>query len=301
MPTVVQDDKIRDGLVQSLKTKYEKERVGIHLTDLICPRLTYFRKVNGDELDERDVVFYALGSGEGEVIEQLLGRKSEIMIIKDGIIHTVDSLTFEDEDMVPVEIKTTRSERAEKVEDVVRPHYLFQLGAYCSALSVRTGILIVLMLNLARVKVFRVTYSDRELQEIRGEILRRRDLLIKGLEERDPTIVPSVMNDPDLNWKCDNCRFREECEEAERGWRRFKFVQPLIQGKGYEAKLVQTLEKYKADLLAEYKVHRDQENNVVAVSVKGTDDSVRDVRRLCEWINERLIEVNLSSAVFGGR
>ncbi|MEM4168778.1 MAG: hypothetical protein QXY99_01675 [Thermoproteota archaeon] len=288
MPEIVNDETVKAMIIDGLKKKYEGQRVGVHLTDLICVRLTYFRKREGDNLSERDIVFYALGAGEGEVIEQLLGDKREVIVIKNGVVHTVDAITFVDDSIFPVEIKTTRTERVEKVDDVVRPHYLFQLGAYCSALSVSTGFLVVLMMNRGEVKVFKVNFSSEELENIEREVSRRKDLLLKALQEDDPTIAPSVLNDPDLNWKCNECRFREVCVEAERGWRRFKFSSPLDIKRGFAAKLLDRLEKYKQKLELDYRIDYDGEKNVLAVSVKGTDLSVEDVKDLCQWINSKI-------------
>ncbi|MEM3361504.1 MAG: hypothetical protein QXV85_09920 [Candidatus Bathyarchaeia archaeon] len=288
MPEIVNDETVKAMIIDGLKEKYERQRVGVHLTDLICVRLTYFRKREGDSLSERDIVFYALGAGEGEVIEQLIGDKREVIVIKNGVVHTVDAITFVDDSFFPVEIKTTRTERVEKVDDVVRPHYLFQLGAYCSALSVSTGFLIVLMMNRGEVKVFKVNFSSEELENIEREVSRRRDLLLKALQEDDPTIAPSVLNDPDLNWKCNECRFREACVDAERGWRRFKFSSPLDIKRGFAKKLLDRLEKYKQKLELDYRIDYDGEKNVLAVSVKGTDRSIRDVKDLCQWINSKI-------------
>jgi len=287
MPKIEDEPKIRNLLIQALERKYSEERVGIHLTDLICPRLTFFRKSYDNRLTEKDVVFYLLGSGEGELIEQLVGDHSEIIVIENGVIHTLDAFVFEDNTIVPVEVKTTRAERE---DNVVRPHYLFQLGAYCSALKVSAGILVVVMLNVGKVKVYRVKFDEKELQNISGEVAKRKNLLLKALESGDPSIASSVLNDPDLNWKCMSCGFREMCKSVEDGWRFIEFVSSIDSNRGYAAKLRAVLEEERLKHGLEYTILFDESGNVKGVKVRGNAEHVDHVRRFCDWVNERLLE-----------
>jgi CRISPR/Cas system-associated exonuclease Cas4 (RecB family) len=287
MPKIEEEPKIKNLLIQALEKKYAAERVGIHLTDLICPRLTFFRKTLDNSLTEKDIVFFLLGSGEGELIEQLVGDHNEIIVIKGGVVHTLDAFLLEGDTIVPVEIKTTRAERE---DNVVRPHYLFQLGAYCSALNVSTGVLVVVMLNVGKVKVYRIFFDEKELQNIGEEVERRKNLLRKALESGDASVAPSVLNDPDLSWKCVSCNFRDMCKSIEEGWRFIDFVSPLDPNRGYAAKLRGVLEEERLKHGLEYELLLSEDKSVKGVKVRGKVEHVDHVRRFCEWVNEKLLE-----------
>jgi hypothetical protein len=74
-PKIELDRAFKSSVLDSLKARYEEERVGIHATDLLWPRQAVFRKLQGSKVSERDAVFFALGAGEGEVAEELMGGR----------------------------------------------------------------------------------------------------------------------------------------------------------------------------------------------------------------------------------
>jgi len=47
--------------------------------------------------------------GKGEVAEELMGRRREVVVLHNNVIHTIDSIVQEYGKLVPVEIKTTRA------------------------------------------------------------------------------------------------------------------------------------------------------------------------------------------------
>lgn len=206
--SVEEDRSLKDKLFNSLGTKYARERSGIHASDLIFPRLSVFRKLtNSLQLTEKDVIFFALGRGEGEIIEQLLGERSEVVVVDDGIIHTIDSLQNEGDKPVPVEVKTTRAKTLEP-----RKHYLLQLGLYCLALKQRVGCLMVVGLNVPEIKSYRITFNLGAIRKLREE---RKKEILTAIKRKDPFLASCVWNDSDLNWRCRECEAKAKCESFE--------------------------------------------------------------------------------------
>ena len=205
---------LKNMIISRLKAKYERERIGLHVTDLIWPRLYVFRKLERPNLTEKDVLFYALGSGEGEVLEAIVSEKREVAIEKDGIIYTPDAIIKVEEKNVPVEIKTTRQTEGE----LVRQHYLLQLASYCTALEVDMGILLIIQMNNTEnpLKVFNIKFEDEELECLKKILKERRQSVEEALAKRKPELAPCAISDPNLNWKCKHCRWRTRCDGIER-------------------------------------------------------------------------------------
>ena len=211
---IEKEEKVKNMVISRLRAKYERERIGLHVTDLIWPRLYVFRKLERPSLSEKDVLFYALGSGEGEVLEAIVSEKREVAIEKDGIIYTPDAIIRVEDKNVPIEVKTTRQTKGE----LLRQHYLFQLASYCTVLDVNMGILLIIQMNNTEnpLKVFKIVFDDGELENLKKILKKRRQLVEEALAKRKPELAPCAIGDPNLNWKCKHCRWRTRCEEIER-------------------------------------------------------------------------------------
>jgi len=215
-PKIEEAQNLKRHILGRLRAKYESERVGVHATDLLWPRLAVFRRLESQELTERDLLFFALGQGEGEVIESLISDKREVIVIDGDIIHTIDCFIHENGSLIPVEIKTTR---AQNNESLIKPHYLLQLGLYCLALNVNYGYLVILKLNDNKqpLHAYKITFSEEDLGRLFDWREERKELLLKALEYRRPEIAPCCWSDPNLNWKCKYCQYQDKCREIEEG------------------------------------------------------------------------------------
>jgi CRISPR/Cas system-associated exonuclease Cas4 (RecB family) len=162
---------------------------------------------------ERELSFYSVGQGHHSILEGLHNADREVEHVWEGIQGHLDLLDHE----TPVEIKTTRSFRHD-----INCHWIIQLAFYCAMRGVNRGKLIVLYLFPERatkkkpnpsadmIETFNIDFPD--IERIRQELLRRRDLLTKALEANNPTLAPTVRNDPESNWLCRNCAYRVECD-----------------------------------------------------------------------------------------
>ncbi|MEM3873017.1 MAG: hypothetical protein QXE05_10715 [Nitrososphaeria archaeon] len=208
------ETRLKETMISRLQTKYEQDRKGLHVTDLMWPRQYVFRKLEKTCLSEKDVLFYALGSGEGEVLEEIVSEKHEVSIEKYGIIFTPDAIIELEDKIVPVEIKITRQTRGEPI----KPHYLLQLASYCMALEVNMGILLIVQLNRTDnpLNVFKIRFNGSELENLKKVLIERKVMVEKALKEGKPEIVSYVLDDTNFNWKCRKYQWRTRCEEIEK-------------------------------------------------------------------------------------
>jgi len=222
-----------------------------------------------------------LGAGEGEVAEELIGRRREVMVIHNGIIHTVDSIVDERGRLIPVEIKTTRASPPS-----VKSHYLLQLGMYCLAMNVDYGKLVIFYLNNGVIEAYNVKYPAEALTEIEKFEVERRDSILEALRLKDPLKAPYVAGDPELDWKCLSCQYWTKCGGKHV---RFKvmFPEPLMAGRGYEAMILR--EALRAgEYGCDVKVLRNQADEIIGVEASGDIVKLVPLRRAVEDVQSRL-------------
>ena len=280
-PKLEADDVFKAHVLEALKARYEEERVGIHATDLLWPRQAVFRKLQGSRISERDAVFFALGAGEGEVAEELMGRRREVVVVHNGVIHTVDSVIVEGGRLVPVEIKTTRASPPS-----VKNHYLLQLGMYCAAMHVGRGKLVILYLNEGVVEAYNASYSHELLKQIDSYELEKRQEIERALRLKNPMEASCVAGDPDLDWKCLTCQYWQKCSGRHVSFRA-EFPQPLMPGRAYETALLS--EALRAgEMGCKVNILRSGSGEVVGVEASGDVVKLVPLRRAAEEIKAKL-------------
>lgn len=280
-PELEKDEELKARVIKALKAKYEEERVGIHVTDLLWPRQAVFRRLQGSKVSERDAVFFALGAGEGEVVEELMGRKREVVVVHNGVIHTVDSVIVEQGRLVPVEVKTTRASPPS-----VKGHYLLQLGMYCAAMHVNHGKLVILYLNDGLVEAYNASYSSEALAKIDAFELEKKQEIERALRLKNPMEASCVAGDSDLDWKCLTCQYWRKCSGEHVSFR-VEFPQPLVPGKAYEAALLS--EALRAgEMGCRVSVLRSRSGEVVGVEASGDAVKLVPLRRAAEEIKTKL-------------
>ena len=65
---------------------------------------------------------------------------------------------------------------------------------------------------------YSVRFEDGEGERLKRWLLKRRDLLKKALEKKDPSILPRFYDPFNSNhfWKCRFCQYKAECEAIEK-------------------------------------------------------------------------------------
>jgi hypothetical protein len=105
---------------------------------------------------------------------------------------------------IPVEVKTTSTPIDTKDLLQYRPTYIEQLGMYCAMVNAHEGEIIIYQRqreespSTSPLVVYHVTCPD--LEAIREEMRRRRDLLVQALISNDPSNLPVC---PWFNKQCD--------------------------------------------------------------------------------------------------
>ncbi|MFU8796326.1 MAG: hypothetical protein ACNA7X_03385 [Dehalococcoidia bacterium] len=194
---------VKDALMQGLKTRRPPHRVSV--TDLTNLKQAYFRRKHPEIVPplEKQQLMWA-GTGFHKTFGSAVSSEEylEQFIEADGVVGKVDIY-----ERIPVEVKTTSTPVDTEKLLKQRPSYVEQLGMYCAMVGAHEGEIIVYqrqadqMSTAPPLLVYHVTFPD--LEEIRVEMRRRRDILLEALISNDPGNLPAC---PWLNRQCDYAR-----------------------------------------------------------------------------------------------
>lgn len=222
----VLDDTFRSELYNKLRNHLTHTREGIHVSDLINPLRAYFEKTNPSPLTEDEIGFFTAGRAHHELLQLIFpGQNVEVEddIEWEGILGHIDVVG----DREPTEIKTSRAWYITEPEKLWEENssYIRQLSYYCAIKNSPYGKLIVFLLAnrvrrddgsncmLPRLTVYRIKFHD--LEGIRDEMRKRRDLLKYALENKKPELLP-----PCPEWACKagehGCKYKSICPEMKR-------------------------------------------------------------------------------------
>lgn len=190
---------------------YTERTPGAHVSDLVlCLRKSAARK-DGlvPDFSPSDLLVFAVGHA---IQDYITGRAPETPLYKDGVSGNCD---WVDPDGNPWEVKATYASAARNVQD--NQHYFDQLGAYCHMMGKTRAYLAVFYINgyydfqrkkpregavpgeRAVLKVFEVTWTKEELEELWDELTDRADMLASAFHWKD---LPIQMH---YTWECDYC------------------------------------------------------------------------------------------------
>jgi len=206
---------ILEQLYDSLYEEYNKERTGIHVSDItLCPREGCFRKLDPKPLTNTDLNFFTSGKAIHEALQSLVKKypdrfELEKEVKLGDIVGHID--IFDKTNHIPIEAKSAR------VKTMTEPkaHYLKQLEAYMALTNADTGIILVQCLLNYEDKPFiefehNMTAEQREqtLQQLKKDARE----LKAGILEQNPALVRHINYDLTLNWKCRYCPYAKPCE-----------------------------------------------------------------------------------------
>ena len=197
---------VKDALMQSLKTRRPPYRISV--TDLLNLKQAYFRRKYPEIVPplEKQQLMWA-GTGFHKTFGSAVSSEEylEQFVEAEGIVGKVDIY-----EKIPVEVKTTSTPVDTKDLLKYRPNYIEQLGMYCAMVNVHEGEIIIYQRPAEEspppLTVYHITFPD--LEAIRTEMRRRRDLLVQALISNDPSNLPVC---PWLNRQCD---YSEVCDCA---------------------------------------------------------------------------------------
>jgi hypothetical protein len=186
--------------MQSLKTRRPPYRISV--TDLLNLKQAYFRRKYPEIVPplEKQQLMWA-GTGFHKTFGSAVSSEEylEQFVEAEGIVGKIDIY-----EKIPVEVKTTSTPLDTKDLLQYRPTYIEQLGMYCAMVNAHEGEIIIYQRPAEEspptspLVVYHVTFPD--LEAIREEMRRRRDLLVQALIANDPSNLPVC---PWFNKQCD--------------------------------------------------------------------------------------------------
>ncbi len=201
---IARNESAEAALFASIRDKWDGQREGIHLTDLLYPRQKYWQVNDPKEPTDEQIMYWLTGKGhENVLLNQGVytpGRPAET----DGIIYSVDA----EADEIPVEVKTRRAYLARDDDEALTRYdsYLLQLKSYLALRGQITGRLLVWCLaqkqddgyrTRPELRIYDVEITPEEGKEWKAELVARRTALENALESGDWSNLPLC---PD--WMC---------------------------------------------------------------------------------------------------
>jgi len=199
---------------------------GIHASDLLDPRLAYWKTVIPKPLSERTVWFFVIGKILHHFVIDVHVPGIVDANTTDSGANEVSGILFspdlDDEEGHPIELKTTRSQSEPDDDSLQRVYhnYLEQLTIYMVLKNTTRGYLWVLYINLKNrtsqtfpePRCYEVTMTTEEFLRLEQQIFATRDMLKTAIEAKNPTTLPLCRT-----WLCgDTCSWWRECSPPER-------------------------------------------------------------------------------------
>jgi hypothetical protein len=237
---IQRNSEFTDILLSNLLQKHnERAREGnvVHVSDILpttCIRRQYYTRKFPDmaPLNHESVHHFVRGEASEFIITQLAGLGvSQAELNMDGIIAHPDIM---DNDLV-VELKDTVNGKRLDFSDTTFRSYLRQLLYYLTITSIEKGI-ISIRYNIKELRWIRrdsqgndyfirpanardvgieswqviLPKDDIARELLKNEMVRRKDLFVKALEENDASILPRIPEHM-RNYKCKWCEFYNKC------------------------------------------------------------------------------------------
>lgn len=197
------------------------EREGIHASDLLDPRLAYWRKVKPLPPTQREVMFFLIGRVLHEIVLQHDTGEMDLGSIEHpdlGIIYSPDD---KDTKGRPIELKTSRAKYEPKGwRDL--DNYLEQLLIYMAAMGAKEGRIDILYLSMLddpnnkfvqtstpQLRSYGVKISKKDLEYFKSQVKSTAEELKLAIKLGKPEMLELCRE-----WKCGarNCPYWKDCK-----------------------------------------------------------------------------------------
>lgn len=242
-PIKVISSRLMNELKSSLFVEYNKERIGIHVSDLIyCSRESVFRKLNPQTVTDKELNFFTSGQAIHTAIQTLakyhkkyeIEKEIEFIPSENEYTKDIDGIKdlkisahidlFDTVNNIPIEAKTARKARLGIYnkntrtwsEETPKSFNVTQLKIYMALTDSDKGFLIYqLLMNFEDnpFTMFEITMTKEERIELLKWLTIEAVNYVKALKERNPALARHVAGDNELNWKCTSCRFNQQCTD----------------------------------------------------------------------------------------
>lgn len=179
---------LRDDLLAKVKAPSRRRRISV--TDLLNPRHSYFKRLHPEIVPTlKQQQFMWSGSGFHDDFQRAVSKEEyvEQFVEWEGVVGKID--IYEN---YPLELKTTGRSFDPVDLPGLRPSYIEQVGMYCAMTGHDRGHLVIYSRDAKNgggaLRAYELFFTD--VEAIRAEIRRRRDLLTAALERNDPSALP---------------------------------------------------------------------------------------------------------------
>jgi hypothetical protein len=213
---VQQNHALTSALLKEMMEHIEDpERVNQHpsVTDLIdCLTKTYYNTEDGGKLEMTDQtkMYFLVGLA---LESALLPKRKEKPLygVTDGIHYHVDS---QDGDLI--ELKSTRMS-IKNVEEEFSPRWLRQVKGYLYAIGQRAVDIGVIYIIPGDFRVYRVTFTQMELDIHWDWMKKRRDVWNQAkIERQAPKAFAYNDGASRDSWECKSCQYKMICDVRSR-------------------------------------------------------------------------------------
>lgn len=168
----------------------DNAREGVHLSDLLNPRRSYWQRVLPMAPNKAAVLYWVAGRGH----EDALGRIANLVVTEQRFMHGISFRPDFQWESDPTEFKTRRRNLPALGEEaVVYDSYLDQLRGYAALQKTLRGRLVVFSLlekvnpndpkspSEPELAVYDVTFTEQDIAEEEARLLSRRDGFMNAL------------------------------------------------------------------------------------------------------------------------
>jgi hypothetical protein len=200
----------------------EDRTPGWHVSDVLDPRLGYFKRLTKSGIPDRLLNVFMVGKVAHGIIELIHNEGEGGIHTSDAGTREIDGISYSPDafasDESPIEIKTTRSfylpKQAYLPDDQTYHMYLEQLLAYMALENKVIGRLTILYLNLKdeegktapQFYVWKVETSPEALTAYRSVVFKVKRSLDEATEKKSAEGLPLCRA-----WKCKDCDFWDLC------------------------------------------------------------------------------------------
>ena len=229
-PILINNSRLMTELKSSLFIEYNKERTGVHVSDiLLCMRETVFRKLRPEAVTDRELGYYTSGRAIHEAIQNLAKHFPKYEVEKE-INYQVDDVLiikahidlYDKENNIPIEAKTVRNSRLGTYnkatrswsEETPKSFNVEQLKMYMSLTNADIGYIIYQLLldyDNFPFRIYEVKMTKEERKDMLDKMVGNAYHLQINIDERTPQNTKHIFNDKDKNWKCAYCKYNQEC------------------------------------------------------------------------------------------
>lgn len=192
---IKRDRKTEKKYVEKIRRSYEsRERSGVHVSDLLDPRMAYFKKLFPLEITDREIGYFLSGECLHWAIQSRLGIETEKKIELGGVEGSIDVFL----EGIPTELKSARNWT---IPDLPAEHYVDQVLSYCAITGSRIGNVWVFFLCPNRdytgtktthpeFRLWRCEFTPQELTEERKRLAKTKVILERAWKTRNFLKVP---------------------------------------------------------------------------------------------------------------